>query len=255
MSSAARKLVWPAAVTAAAFALTCWLGTWQLRRLEWKEALIARIESRASAPSRPLPARENWPALTPPDYDFTHVTARGRFDLAREALIFTGPPKGLGEEPGYFVVTPFLLAEGGAVLVDRGFIPASKRSSNARRETPQGEASIAAVMRAPQSRNAFTPADAPEKGEFYTADPAAISSYLKVEGAAPFMLTLDPPGETLPAAELPRPVAGGPEIVNNHLSYAVTWFSLAAAVVVIFLVYARGVARAPAGGCRLQRGG
>ncbi len=244
MTARARKLLWPAVISALALALTCSLGTWQVRRLAWKEALIARVEARAHAEPQSPPAPGAWAELSPEDYDYRRVSARGRFDFTREALIFTGPPKDFGPEPGYFVITPFVLANGGVVLVDRGFIPDSKKTATANRSAPQGETTIVGLMRAPQSRNAFTPADEPENGLFFTSDPQKIAAALKLAGAAPFTIMLDAPSADAPATrETPRPIPGGPEIVNNHFSYAVIWFSLAGVVAIIFALYARSALR------------
>lgn len=236
MKPAARALLWPAVAAAAAFALLIGLGVWQLRRLDEKEALIARIEQRASEPAQALPPQDQWAALRPEHYDFKRVRATGRFIAGRDALIFAPPPEGASREPGFLTLTPFALAEGGVALVDRGFLPGSQSSDATQRGAPSGELTFEALMRAPQGRNFFTPADEPAKGVFYTRDPAAIAAALG-QTAAPFTLSLIAPL----AKDGPRPIPqGAPSIVNNHLSYAITWFGLALALLVIFALYARG---------------
>lgn len=246
MSRGARSLLWPAIATTVAFALLVSLGVWQVRRLGEKEALISRVESRAGAPPKALPETDAWSALAPVDYDFTHVRTTGRFLGGRDALVFMKPPEGAGREPGYMVVTPFAVAGGGVALVERGFLPASKAEDVAGRAPPAGEMTISGLMRAPQSRNIFTPADAPERFIWYTRDPAAIAATLGLAGAAPFTLALDGPPAAGPNG-FPRLVPTTPEIANNHLSYAFTWFSLAAALLVVFGLFARGrLARGPA---------
>ena len=107
------------------------------------------------------------------------------------------------------------------------------------RTAPPGEVTLVGLLRAPERRNPFTPADQPEKGVFYARDPAAIAGALGLADAAPFALVLD----AVPAAgpDWPRPLGGVPTIVNNHFSYAVTWFSLSLALLVVFGIYARGV--------------
>jgi surfeit locus 1 family protein len=239
MRAEARALLGPAVFTALMVALLATLGVWQLRRLAWKEGLIARYDARVHAEPVATPARADWPSLRAEDYDFRHVRATGRFDLAREALIYSPPPQGAGVEPGYRVVAPFALDGGGFVLVDRGFLPISKRESEARRREPAGRTTIAGVLRSPQARNPFTPADEPQAGLFYTSDANAIAAALKVEDAAPFTLELDPP-DRAPRASDDLPLAQGAnvELVNNHLSYAVTWFALAAATLGGFGFYA-----------------
>lgn len=245
MKDGARALVWPAFASALAFALLVSLGAWQLRRLGEKEALIARVEARADAPLQAPPAQGRWATLKPPDYEFTHVRATGRYTEGPDALIFMKPPEGFGLEPGYMAVTPFALASGGVVLVERGFVPASRAQDAAGHAPPSGEIEITGLLHAPQSRNMFTPADAPDRRIWYTRDPSAIAATLGLAGAAPFTLALEGPSGAGPSG-FPRLVRTVPEFANNHLSYAFTWFSLAAALLVIFGLYARG---------RLARGG
>ncbi len=242
MSPGARALLWPAVATALGVALLLTLGFWQFRRLGEKEALIARIESRVHVAPQELPPPGRW--SQPAGYDFTHVRASGHYLQGPEALIFMKPPEGLGSEPGYMVVTGFALSDGPILLVERGFVPVSKAADAAGRAPPSGETVVTGLMRAPQSRNAFTPADDPARFIWFTRDPGAIAARLGLPNAAPFTLALETPESAGPNG-FPRLVPVTPEIVNNHLSYAFTWFSLALALLAVFGVFARG---------RLKRG-
>jgi len=232
----ARSVVWPILFALPVFCLLVGLGVWQLQRLEWKEGVIASIEGRTHAAPIPLPPSSQWAALAAGDFDYTHVAATGRFE-PREALIFrgSGAVAGEGSQPGYWVMAPFRLADGGALLVNRGFVPARLKDDPRRLASlPEGETSIAGLLRAPEDRNPFTPADAPEKGEWYTRDPRAIAAALKLEGAAPFSLDEDPH-----PAEKGLPAGGATvfDIPNNHLSYAATWFGLAAALAMVLAMF------------------
>lgn len=239
MNASARALVWPAAFTVLVGALLLSLGFWQLRRLDEKEALIARIESRVGATPVAPPPPVAWAGLATLDYDYRHIRARGRFRSGADALVYDRAPEGLGPEPGYYVFTPFDLAGGGVVMVDRGFLPQSRADDPAWRAPPESETTIVGLMRAPQSRNMFTPADDPARGRWYTRDPAAMAAALGVAGAAPFSVALD--ADAAPQGAGPRPAPGKPNFPNNHLSYAVTWFGLALALSVICTLYARSV--------------
>jgi len=245
VSAAVRALLGPAVATTLLFALLVSLGFWQVRRLGEKEALIARVEQRSTEAPQPIPPPERWARLRTEDYDFTHVRATGHFVGGRDALVFAAPPEGASREPGYWLLAPFALTGGGVVLVDRGFLPASKSDDAAVRAAPSGEATLVGLLRAPERRNPFTPADEPARGVFFARDPEAIAAALGLTGAAPFALVVDAAPAT--AADWPRPVGGVPTIANNHFSYAVTWFGLSFALLVIFALYARGVlARADA---------
>jgi surfeit locus 1 family protein len=239
MSPAARGLLAPGIASALTIALLVGLGLWQVRRLGEKEALIARVETRAHVAAQSLPDRSQWAALAPADYDFTHVAARGHYVAGRAALIFMKPPEGFGLEPGYMVVTPFALASGGEILVERGFAPVSKAEDPSLRAPPEDETTITGLLRAAQTRNPFTPADTPDRLVWYTRDPTAIATALKLADAAPFTLALEAPSSA-GAGGFPRLVPAAPEFANNHLSYAFTWFSLAVGLAVVFALYARG---------------
>jgi surfeit locus 1 family protein len=87
-------------------------------------------------------------------------------------------------------------------------------------------------MRGPEARSMFTPADDPAKGLWYTRDVAAMAKAFGLSDVAPFAID-----EEQAAGASPQwPRAGGTELSapNNHLSYALTWFGLAATLLVIF---------------------
>jgi surfeit locus 1 family protein len=231
-------LFWPFVFTCAAGALLASLGFWQLHRLAWKEDLIAKIEARAKAPPQPLPAPAQWSDLHPEDYEYRHVAFDGRFENDKEALVFRPAGRGASgaREPGYLVLTPLKLSSGAYVIVNRGFVP-NDRKEPAKRLGGQikGEAHVAGLMRRPESRNIFTPADEPANGVYFTRDPTAIAAHFELAQAAPFSIDAD--------AEPARrgwPRGGATELAfpNNHLSYALTWFGLAAALFGVFAAYA-----------------
>ncbi len=238
MTPRGRSLVWQGAVATVVFALLVSLGLWQLRRLDWKEALIARIEARATGAPVDPPPRADWASLAPEAYDFLHVRATGVFDFGRDILVFAPAPASAPPEPGYQAFSPFRLSGGGVVFVNRGYIPQSRAKGDDWRRVPQGETTIRGLLRAPQARNSFTPADDPQKGRWFTRDPAGFAAHLGLADVAPFLLDEDP-GDQNPEGLIRAAMDPG-AIPNNHLSYALTWFGLAAALVVVFAVYARG---------------
>lgn len=229
-------LFWPAVATVLGCAFLAALGVWQLQRLAWKEGLIAQIETRAKAPPSALPPESQWAQLRPDDYEYRHVELTGVFDNDKEALIFR-PAGGAARQPGYLVLTPLRLASGAYVIVNRGFAPLDRKDPGSRPEGQvKGETHITGLMRQPESRNPFTPADHPETGTYFTRDPALIAAHFGLYPAAPFSIDAD-------AAPVPGgwPQGGATELSfpNNHLSYALTWFGLALALLVVFAAFAR----------------
>ncbi|HEY0147043.1 MAG TPA: SURF1 family protein, partial [Methylovirgula sp.] len=225
MPGSARKgLVVPLLFAFAATALLVGLGVWQLHRLTWKEGLIARIAARGAAAPQKLPNPASWPRLKPEDYEYQHVALRGRFDNAKEVLVFdTSGPGDVG--PGYLVLTPLILASGDQVIVNRGFVPAALAAKSARPKTEiEGDVTVTGLMRPPQSRNFFTPADDPAKGLYFTRDPLAIAAHSGLAHAAPFVVDQD---KTAIAGGWPAGSLNGVNIPNNHFEYALTWFGIA----------------------------
>jgi surfeit locus 1 family protein len=232
-SAALRSLIGPALVALAGIAVLVSLGIWQLHRLAWKEALIARIEARAKALPGSLPPESEWAALKAEDYEYRHVMLRGRFE-GREALVFRGSGPEAGEGPGYLVLAPLILPDGAALIVNRGFVPSAAKD-RAAHAPPVGEVTVTGLMRDPEPRNLFTPADQPEKNQWFTRDPGAIAAHFGLSRVAPFSLDADFSGDP---KNLPH---GGTTVIafpNNHLAYALTWFGLAAALAGVFVAWA-----------------
>ena len=249
---ALRRLVWPTLFTLVAASLLCGLGFWQLQRLAWKEALLSRIADRSTHAPQDLPPEREWAALRPDDYDYRHVVLRGTFENAEEALVFHGAPSGKlpGIGPGYLVLTPLRLASGAHVLVNRGFVPQELKDPASRRAGAMaGAVEVTGLMRPPESRNAFTPADDPAAGRYFTRDPALIAAALGLSRPAPFTIDADD-----------RPVPGGwprggtteVQIPNNHLSYALTWFGLAVGLMGVFVAFAWRTLRQPPADDRIK---
>jgi surfeit locus 1 family protein len=216
------------------FAVLVSLGLWQVERLQWKEALIARIEARIHGEPGPLPASPTWAGLKPLDYDYSRVRVTGRLDPAREALIFRGSGKvGKGPaQPGYWIMAPLLLADGSSLLINRGFAPLANKEAASRPDPQRGrEVTLTGLLRAPEDRNLFTPADNAAKAEWYTRDPLAIAAALGLPNPAPF--SLDEDAHTA-APGLPAGGATVFDIPNHPLAYAGTWFGLAGTLVGVF---------------------
>lgn len=211
------------------------LGVWQLKRLAWKEALIAEIESRVHASPIEIPAPTEWPSLRPSDYEYRHVRVHGVFDYAHQALVFRAleSPRGRYGGPGYLVMTPLKLDSGEYVLVNRGFVPLDLKA--AADSGPSGEAQVAGLMRSSEDRTLFTPADNPAKGEWYTRDVDEIAAAMSLRSHAPFSIDADAGPDPTALPEAGETVVRFP---NNHLSYAFTWFGMALALIVVFAVWA-----------------
>jgi surfeit locus 1 family protein len=210
------------------FAILCGLGVWQLERLQWKLALIARVNGHMAAAPLPL---DRIIAMDADGAQYRRVALSGHFDHAREAFVFTTD----AGAPVYHVLTPFTTDDGKVLMVDRGEVlkekldPATRASGNI-----AGEIHVTGVWRAPDAPGAFTPPPDTAHRIWYARDLTAIAQADHLTLAAPVVIEAD---ATPNPGGWPK---GGQTVVsfrNQHLSYAVTWFGLALGLLGIWLAY------------------
>jgi surfeit locus 1 family protein len=229
--------------TAFVFIVLIGLGTWQVQRKAWKEALIASLTERTSTPSIALPVAKDWPSLDPSRDEYSRVKFTAQFDNAAEALVF-GSASAFRPDvggAGYWVFTPARLADGSTVIVNRGFVPESKKDSGARAAGQiAGPVEIFGALRWPDTRHWFTPNDDAAHNLFFLRDPAAIAAAKNLGAVAPFFVEQESP---VPPGGLPQPGTLVVALPDNHLQYAITWYGLAAALVGVFVVWARSSRR------------
>jgi surfeit locus 1 family protein len=229
----------------AGIAILLGLGVWQLERKVWKENLIATVTVRLARAPENLPARASWPRLTPEADEYRRVTFPAEFLDGEEALVYSAGsafrPDVHG--PGYWVFAPARLAGGSIVLVDRGFVPAGRKDPATRAQgAPHGIVDVVGVMRWPEQRGLFTPADDPNANVWYLRDPKAMAAAKKWDSAAPFYIEQEQP---VPPGGLPLPGKLAVNLPDNHLQYAITWFGLALGLAGVYGVWVAGHLRRP----------
>jgi len=217
--------------------ILCGLGVWQLDRKVWKEDLIARLNARLSRAPQDLPPRASWPQLHQDGEEFRRVVFPAEFLDGEEALVYTAgsPLRPDVKGPGYWVFAPVRLAGGSIVLVNRGFVPPDHKDPAERSEgTPHGIVDVVGVMRWPEARGTFTPADDPKKNIWFLRDSKSIADIKKWATAAPFYIDQEEP---VPAGGWPKPGKLEVQLPDNHLQYAITWFGLALALAGVYVVW------------------
>jgi surfeit locus 1 family protein len=227
-----RPRLWPT-VFAVPIVLICLaLGSWQIARLHWKEGLIAARAAAVAAPAVPVP--DNRTAAR--GMEFRHVTDEGVFLNDNEILLAATSEGGTS---GYQILTPLREKSGRIVFVDRGFVPAALRDRAKRiAGDPIGPVRIAGLLRLPPQHrpNWFVPDNRPDRNDWFWVDLGAMAAADKLEHVALFYVDADatpnpggwPQGGVTPLA-----------LPNNHLQYAITWFSLAVAMIVIYVLFHR----------------
>jgi surfeit locus 1 family protein len=225
---------------ATALAILLALGTWQVERLKWKEALIAALEERLAAAPAALPPARDWRTLDAARDEFLRVGFAGTFENDKEALVYTTGSSMRNDTsgPGYWVFTPARLADGRAVIVNRGFVPEGRQDLASRRDgLVAGNIDIVGVLRWPELPGLFTPAGEPARNLWFGRDSTAIAAAKGIADAAPFYVEMESP---VPPGGLPHPAPVRPTLPNSHFGYALTWFGLAAMLVGVYAAWMIG---------------
>ncbi|WP_395773879.1 SURF1 family protein [Agrobacterium pusense] len=230
MKAAERRVWFAAPLVLLALAILLGLGTWQVKRLYWKEALLADIEERRNAAPATVAEIEAI-AKSGGDIEYRKVSLSGTFDHARERHFFATHQG----RTGYYIYTPLTLADGRVLFVNRGFVPFEMKDPAKRSEGQvTGEVTITGLARAPlvAKPSSLLPDNDIAKNIFYWKDLAAMASSADIAPDRLVKLFVD-------ADAAPNPGGwpqGGVTLIdlpNNHLQYAITWYGLAAALVIV----------------------
>ncbi len=205
------------------------LGRWQLDRMHEKEALDAELLEHSRLPMAALPRHIERPET----WRFRTVHIDGKPLAQRQFLLDNEVRNG---RVGYAVLTPFVLDDGSMVLVDRGWVPIG----GSRRNLPQ--VAIAEQRRRVEGR-VYVPFGEPytlgEAGDDNAPWPRVIQ-HLDFDAIAVWLKAYVPPLVVrMDAGQEDGYLRNWPELpfhADRHLAYAVQWFALALAVVVIFVL-------------------
>ena len=185
------------------------LGVWQVQRLSWKISVLKNIEAKVSAPARALPAVVSEKADS-----LLSVRVLGQYKGETLRVLVSQKLYGAG----YRLITKLEIEDGRQILVDRGFVSVRAQMP----ATPEGIGELIGNLHWPSEIDSFTPENDVDANIWFSRDVATLAAELSTE---PILLVLrDSSFVKEKATSLPVDVAGIP---NDHLQYALTWFSLA----------------------------
>ena len=241
-----RPLFWLTVVTLPAFITLILLGSWQLQRLQWKNQLIDQFETRTAAPAVSPPSADS---LTE-NSEFIRLALIGEFRHDQEIYLTGRTYEG---NAGFHVVTPFSLVDGRTILINRGWVAESYRDRSTRKfSLVSGQVTVDAILRMPASKGYFVPENTPEDGFWFTLVPAEIVEYLGIP--MPVITTYYADAlRTSEVVTLPIGAKTALNLRNAHLSYAMTWYGIAFALVGVYGAYHYQAGRLRFGG-KLRRG-
>lgn len=229
MTATEGRFPWGLTVAALfAMAILVGLGVWQVRRLAWKEALLAKIAALETAPARPIADVMSQQGSV----EFTRVRAT----CAPMLTPIAGPSlyryAVRDDRIGWRLLGGCRLAEGSydGIVLDRGIIERFMGSNSPQPSSFPRAGEVVGVLRAVGAKPWLGPA-VMEQGAGLVAyrviDQASLTQIARAEGfsrPAPYILAVEQERPSLPGV---TPSAVPKDIPNNHLIYAITWFSLA----------------------------
>ncbi|MEP5760423.1 MAG: SURF1 family protein [Litoreibacter sp.] len=203
-----RRMIGPALIGVLGCAILIWLGVWQVQRLSWKLNELSEIENQISDEPVPLPV---WAEAS--DDLYLPVHASGLITDEEIHILMSLKQRGAG----YRVISAFE-TDSRRVLLDRGFIALEDKDAL----RPPVQATISGNLHWPDEIDSFTPEPDTTRDIWFARDIEAMADHLATE---PILIVLRETSEETPVVEpLPINSAGIP---NDHLQYAITWFSLA----------------------------
>jgi surfeit locus 1 family protein len=245
-----RRLLLPGLVAFVVFCALMALGTWQVMRLQWKLALIERVEERIDLAPVDPPGPDAWAGIYEDAWDYRPVRLTGRF-LDGEVYYYLAltEPRGTFGGPGYLVYAPFRTEAGPVVMVNRGFVPEARRLPETRpgSEPPGGEVEIAGLWRRDERGNMFTLDADPKTQVWFVREAPKMAASLGIDDAPLAPFSVDLRAEATPPGGLPQAGETLVSFRNNHLQYAVTWYGLGLVLVGVFIAFARSETRRPSG--------
>ncbi|MDC0372843.1 SURF1 family protein [Candidatus Pelagibacter ubique] len=190
------------------------LGSWQIIRLNWKLELINQIET--SLKDIPVNLSNSK------HKNYLRIKTRGSIDFEKQIYLYNLNEKG---EPGFEVINPLKVGNNN-YLLNRGWIPFNKKEDETINVIDENY--INGVLRKQIKPNMFKPENDLSENYWFTLDRDDIFKFTG-KNFSPYVIYLS--GNN----EFPKPKSITANISNNHKKYALTWFSLAISILLIYL--------------------
>ena len=192
------------------------LGTWQIIRLNWKNNLIFEIENSLKNPPVELSNINHE--------NYLRVKTSGDIDFEKQIYLYNLNENGT---PGFEVINPLSVNQK-HYLINRGWIPFEKKGMQEINEFD--EKNIVGTLKLQGRKNIFKPDNDIEKNYWFSLDREDIMKFTGKEFSE-YIIYLN--GDY----KFPKPKKITANISNNHKKYAITWFSLAISILLLYLYF------------------
>ena len=208
------------------------LGSWQIQRLGWKHDLVARVEQNIHAQPVAAPDSAAWQAADKKATEYRAVSVSGHYLNDKEIHVGALTEKG----SGYWIVTPFQRDSGEIVYINRGYVALALRDPSKRASGQiTEETSVTGLLRLTEPKGFFLRQNEPDKNIWYARDVEVFAERAGLKNVPTYFIDANAEQNR---SDRPQ---GGLTVIkfaDNHLVYALTWFSLALMVLgmTVFLI-------------------
>ncbi|MBR0966384.1 SURF1 family protein [Bradyrhizobium diazoefficiens] len=220
------------------------LGLWQLQRRTAKHDLVAALTERLAEAPVALPPPSHWAALDPARDEFRRINFTAIYVALPDAMVYSSGSavRKDASGPGTWAFLPARLSTGETIVIDAGFVENTMQDRSvedrAVKKLVTGQpVALTGYLRFPEAPGWMTPSPNRDKRLWFVRDHLTIAAALGWGAVAPFYIDLEQPA---PENNIPRPGPLDVHLKDDHLQYAITWFALAGAVLIAFVVWARG---------------
>ena len=198
--------------------LFCALGTWQLVRLQWKTNLINQISEGLKSPAI------NYSNKIQTNYQ--RISVNGEYDFKKQIYLYSLNEKG---EPGYDVITPFRTVDSENILINRGWIKNNQKNENKINKIMNKK--IQGLLLKNFKKNIFKPDNDIDKNIWFSINLVDVKKFTG-KTFNEYILYLE--DENI---NTPKPKKITIDLPNNHLKYALTWYSISISIFGYFLYF------------------
>ena len=192
------------------------LGSWQIVRLNWKNNLILEIENSLKNPPVEL-TNSNVE-------NYLKIKTSGSIDFEKQIYLYNLNNTGT---PGFEVINPILINDTN-YLINRGWIPFEKKNSQEINVFDEND--IIGTLKLQGRKNIFKPDNNLEENYWFSLNREDILKFTGKEFSK-YIIYLN--GNY----QVPKPKKITANISNNHQKYALTWFSLAISILLLYLYF------------------
>ena len=222
--------VWLTIFAFPSFLILIILGSWQVQRLSWKSDLISNYNNNFQ--QAPITVKELFKDRKNNKYRRTVIY--GEYDHANEIQIIGKTYEG---NAGFHIITPFILENNEIIYINRGWVPKKYADKKTRKfSLLEEKVRLVGLVRLPQKKGYFVPENEPVNGFWFTIIPEEFNGHLNIIGEKEFYIDELNIDEKL---KLPMPANGKVQVPNNHLQYAITWYSLALGLLIVYFAWHR----------------